>query len=154
MASQTFIGAEIYSAITIGDAKLAYKADSRLGGQFYHSGRWGTRGFTCSESFYKDFKNQNIAQLSMEESSYKVMDTNTGQEIDRQSANVMGYVTFDGKINIIDKMSRLKVAEAKAAVVEKHATMAAIAELGLNEKDIKLMEELTGVTMKELMASA
>lgn len=142
MATETFKAEAIYSAITLNDLKLSYKADSKLAGQYYYIGRWGNRGFTVSQKFYEDFRNRNIAQLTIQESSYPVKDVATGQEVMRDSATIMGYDTFDGQINLQDKLGQLEVAVAKRSIVVKHAQKVALAELKITKADLELLEEL------------
>lgn len=141
MARETLKGADVYSAITLTQTKMAYKAGSKLEGQHYHVGRWGSRGFTCSTEFYKDWMNGDISSVTLEESEYEAVDPNTGQKIMRQSATIMGYVTFKRQINLVEKMSDLEVAEAKAEITKKHARVVAIANLNIDAKDLELLEK-------------
>jgi hypothetical protein len=137
METKTFKAEEVYTAITLNDVKLAYRPDSKLAGQFYYTGRWGNRGFTCSERFAVDFKNKNIAQLSIQESEYQRVDPATGKEVTMQSATLMGYDTFDGQINLQEKIGNLEVAIAKREIKVGSARMVAIADLNLKEADVE-----------------
>ena len=135
MDSKTFKGEEIYSMIQVADTRLPYKAGSKLEGQHYHVGRWGSLGFTCSEAFYKELSKQNGAQVTLTPSSYER--TGIGGEKETvQSATLNGYVTFDGKINLVEKIGKLEVAIAKSEVSVKHARLVAISDLSLPEVEM------------------
>lgn len=138
----TLKGGEVYTAITIRDAKMSYRADSRMSGQHYHSGSWGTRGFTVSPQLYQDWRDGKIKELSIEEASYEREDTATGQKAIVQSATITGYMTFDRAINVLKYSSLYNVEEAKSEITTKHAKLTAIAELGLDEKSLKMLEQL------------
>jgi len=137
---KTFIGEELYSAITLNSVKLPYKAGSKLEGQYYYTGRWGSRGFTCSEQFYKDFTTGQISQLTLAETSYEATDA-SGQKVTRDSATIMGYINFERQIRINNNMTDLEVSKAKREITVKHAQKVAVAELGLSKADMELLKE-------------
>lgn len=140
--SQTLKGSEVNTAIKISDTKMPYRSDSKLAGQFYHLATWGTRNFTCSVEFYRDWRDGKIKELSIEESKYMRKDSTTGVETEVQSATLMGYMTWDKASNVLEFASNYRVKEAKADITVQHARVAAIAELGLTTKDLEMLKEL------------
>ncbi len=152
----TLKGGDVYTAITIRDTKMPYKAETRLVGQFYHVGQWGKRGFTCSVQFFQDWRDGKIKEMSIDESFYEREDPASGEKVIVDSATIGGYVTWDRATNILNYASEYQYAEARAEMKVQHAKIAVIAELGLKIADLKMLEELamTEKDMGKLVAGA
>jgi hypothetical protein len=140
MESKTFKGMEVYSAITLQDNALPYRADSKLAGKSYHNGRWGNRGFTCSVEFYREFQAGNIKEFTISENTYERPNRETGEKEVVDSATLNGYVTFSRATNIINNESNFQTAVAKGKITANNATRVALTELGLGNLDEATMK--------------
>lgn len=141
MESKTLKGNLIYTEINIADSRMPYREGSRLAGQFYYVGRWGARGFTCSEAIKKLWDKGQIRELTISETSYKRVNPSTGVEETVESAVINGYMDREKAKTLLLADAEYEVASVKAEVMIKNARLVALNDLGLNEADMKLLKE-------------
>lgn len=142
METQTFKGNEVYTAITIAGNKMPFKAGSRLEGQFYHVGRWGSRGFTCTPEFYKLWSEGELSEFTIMESSYDRENPATGEKETQQSATIMGWMTWSKATNLVTKSATYEVKVNEATLMVKHSRVVAMKNLDLTPADLKMLEEV------------